>query len=298
MEIRNSIEGEYLIQIIREDGSIKESLDFKNLITNNGMNNMFTMTNTSQFNECKVGTGTTVPTFSDSSLTSPHVVTTTKILNATYTGISVSPAIVQMKIGFQFALGLITQPITEIGIGSSAFLFSKALITDFNGNPTTINVLSNESLQVYYTLKMNIDTNDKIYQFTLSDGITYTATLRPAIVNSATYWLNPNGYSYSINTVYAKNIDFVGTSDVQIATGSAPTNSLYSTYVTNNFYVDYSYRWSSSTANYTEGIKSLLIYVGTTSGGLGCYQVSFSPAIPRSGLTSFKFSFRNSLTRG
>lgn len=158
---------------------------FDNLITNSGMDQLGTGQGYLAF--CHVGVGTTAPAFTDTQLTSWLAYT-----NTTYQSDGVDGSTEeQMRTAatvwgsrtryFQFAQGAVVGNVTEIGVstssgtGSSYPLFSRTLIKDAEGNPTSVTVLASEYLYVAYTLTVYLDANDVSGTFVF-DGNTYNYT--------------------------------------------------------------------------------------------------------------------------
>lgn len=89
--------------------------------------------------------------------------------------------------------------ISEIGIGSrSDYLCTRALIKDGNGNPTSITILSDEILELYYYLWEVFDVRDKTYVIkVIKDGIAtdYNTIVRLAKVTDYDYIYNDGNHS-------------------------------------------------------------------------------------------------------
>ncbi|QGH45074.1 hypothetical protein [Bacteriophage Titan-X] len=158
---------------------------FDNLITNSGMDQLGTTSGYLAY--CHVGVGTTTPAFTDTQLASWLAYT-----NSTYQSDGVDGSTEeQMRTAatvwgsrtryFQFAQGAVVGNVTEIGVstssgtGSSYPLFSRTLIKDAEGNPTSVTVLASEYLCVAYTLTVYLDGNDVSGTFVF-DGNTYNYT--------------------------------------------------------------------------------------------------------------------------
>lgn len=158
---------------------------FDNLITNSGMDQLGTTTGYLDY--CHVGVGTTAPAFTDTQLASWLAST-----GSTYQSDSVDGSTEeQMRTAatvwgsrtryFRFAQGAVVGNITEVGVSRSSNtnpsnpLFSRTLIKDSEGNPTSVTVLASEYLYVAYTLTVYLDGNDVSGTFEF-DGNTYNYT--------------------------------------------------------------------------------------------------------------------------
>src|SRR5690606_36950343 len=99
----------------------------------------------------------------------------------------------EMAVRHQFGLGEAAGNLLEIGIqhtSASGPLWSRALILDGQGDPTTITVLPDDFLTCYYTLRIMIPKEDAVFNIDVDydeDGIVPTVvTGRPLNANSST----------------------------------------------------------------------------------------------------------------
>ncbi len=176
-------------------GESRELASFENLILDSGLNRLGTGL---AIDGACVGTGTTAPTNSDTSLASMLRVTSTRQSITELAGSTSAPYYAEWRIVYRFAAETAAGNLSEVGLGWDANpwantiggLWCRALIKDSEGNPTTITVLSDEVLDVVYTLQMHAPTSDITGTFNLS-GVAYQYTLRPAWVNSRVY---PNSW--------------------------------------------------------------------------------------------------------
>lgn len=196
-------------------GKRERVADFDNLITNGGLDRIGNANNTTFLYNCQVGTGTTPPSFSDSALTS-FFATTGKYGSPNFTTTN-NPLTGEIKteIYFRFNAGVFNSTVLgEIGISwntvGGGSLFSKALIVDELGNPTTITVLSTEYLYVTYTLSLFAPVEDFSGSFIVG-STTYNYTGRVSsfgnswgsFVSGVIQWsgLNLTGYSGSMGAI-------------------------------------------------------------------------------------------------
>jgi hypothetical protein len=155
---------------------------FDNLITTIGLNRLGTG---SVYNNCRVGSGSTPPANGDTSLVSQIGVTGT--LQAQNNGHSASaPWYGWIRFTYRFGAGAATGNVSEVGIGwatTGATLFSRALVRDAEGDPTTITVLADEVLDVTYELRNYAPTADVTFDLVIA-GVTYGVTGRACQANS------------------------------------------------------------------------------------------------------------------
>jgi hypothetical protein len=155
--------------IVKRKQNSEESViiaDFENLITTFGIS-LDASGGFHRTTYCALGTGTTAPVSSNLQLEQPLMDANGQIVwswmgwNATPVGIQTVTLPYEYKISAvaNFIPGLVYGNLTEIGLyqadpqSGEMKLFSRALIKDSNGNPTTLTVAQDEYLDVYYYLK-------------------------------------------------------------------------------------------------------------------------------------------------
>lgn len=189
IEHKSGMRGRYKFVVGKTAPEGVESVSYEsdwvnNLITDLGLD--LIATNESYMQVCAVGTGNAVPNVSDVQLDS-FLVSTTSVTGRQQGVNSTEPYAVWVRKTFRFNQGQAAGNISEVGIGSSASqLFSRALVLDGGGNPTSITVLPDEWLDVVYELTLEIDTTDVTGQVTLGGNIggTYDFIFRPCLVTT------------------------------------------------------------------------------------------------------------------
>lgn len=169
-------------------GESRSLASFENLILDSGLNRLGTG---HVIDGACVGTGTTAPADSQTTLANLLRVTSTQQSNAELAGSTTAPYYAEWQIVYRFAAGTAAGNLSEVGLGWDADAWSntmgglwcRALIKDSQGNPTTITVLPDEVLDIVYTVQLQPPTSDITGTFNLS-GEAYQYTLRPAWVNS------------------------------------------------------------------------------------------------------------------
>lgn len=142
--------------------------DFDNLITNGGLDwwsgAYYGMSYDTPLNRLSVGSGSSAPQFTDENLQSPvAIVDRQGDIQDGYT-VDGNTRFAWTRRTYTFGQGVAAGNLSEmgtwcsIGLGGSSpterILFSRALITDANGNPTTITILPDEFLTVTYELRV------------------------------------------------------------------------------------------------------------------------------------------------
>jgi hypothetical protein len=241
--------GKYRAQITKgRTGKLKYDTGwFDNLITNRGLVEYWNLPHYGAFDSgaigasCAVGTGNTTPQVTDVGLASFTAAaggtggtgggTGYPAPNAQGYVAQVSvpgqpdyvPPYWYMRYIYLFATGAAAGNLTEVGAypggGSpNADLFSRALILDASGNPTSITVLSDEILTVTWELRFYLDVTDHAFSFNLN-GSPITGTYR--LWNASSQSANPA----AINTSGAGCTLYSGAMAASPLTGS-PTGTI------------------------------------------------------------------------
>src|SRR5690554_2149556 len=107
------VSGFYKLQVCRPDGSVRDSAEFPNLVTDAGLNRMGA--NSDYLNWCQVGTGSTAPTVSDTALAARVAGSATA---SESNGAQPSAPYYSWRIRtFTFAAGTATGNLAEVGVG-------------------------------------------------------------------------------------------------------------------------------------------------------------------------------------
>lgn len=302
--------GYFKFEAIKPDGRKRLLADwFPNLIVDAGLNVIGT--SGSWLNQCRVGTGNAAPSTSDTNLQSPLAATTS--IQSGETGNSGSPDYYSWsRIRYRFAAGVAAGNLTEVGIGSTTVLFSRALILDGDGNPTTLTVLSDETLDVTYEIRHYPPTGDINGSINISGSGNHDYVLRGANIDSASTWLAGatltgsaaamvgGGYTAS-NSVIAYNGSIGANTDQPSGSSSAvsPSNLAYGD---GNLYRDFQATFGLTEGNLAGGISALQFSFGSRSTSIGprsCgqMQMSFDPPIPKTNTQSLNLVFRHTWGR-
>ena len=186
------LQGEFTVTIRRADGSVRNELKFKNLITNNGMDRIAGPVGTSYdwhvlWDRCVLSTNNTTPAVTDTAMGGGTTSTTT--LSPFYNTEKVSSGapnyIITWRNGFQFPAGTATGTWASIGllVTSGSVLFCKTLIKS-GGIPTTITILATESLDIRYDLTITPVLTDASGTVTIN-GTSHNWTCRPFAISDA-----------------------------------------------------------------------------------------------------------------
>ncbi len=295
---KTEVQGWFKLEATRPDGTKRVLADwFPNLILDQGLNRMGTA---SFMTHCQVGTGNGTPLVSDASLQA-RVAGAAAFADVTGNS-GGSPYYGKLTRQYRFAVGAAAGNLAEVGTGwsptASASLFSRALILDGGGTPTTITVLGDEVLDVFYELRTYAPLVDSTFNVTIS-AVNYTITSRAA---RATQWTtNDAVVTNQSQPNFAQNV-FNGTLGAITsspsgtgATNSGLTNNAYSN---NSLQQDSNMSYDLTHGNVAGGISAMLIVHNLGSSvTIGGHQLSFSPAIAKDATKVLSLDFRISWAR-
>ena len=287
------MEGFYSFKVSNSKGESRDlsgiiAEDHKNLILDVGLNALGT---TSVVSACKVGTGVTPVAVSQTDLATP--LATTSTLQSSSTGRnSTAPYYTWGRRTFRFSQGAAAGNLTEVGVtyGGGSNLFSRALIVNSEGSPTTLTILSDEWLDVTYELRIYQDLVDKTFNITLL-GVDHVVTVRPANVTT-----NPSGSSYFFDHFiswyyyYSQCSHYNGTigtiTGSPSGVGSSAGGTSYGAYSQNSLQRSIIYGVGLNDANLAGGIQSTIINTDKCS-----WQVGYVPAIAKDSFKTLTMNY-------
>lgn len=267
---------------------------FDNLITDSGLNTIGTTINF--LGSCFVGSGNTAPANSDTSLVS-LVGSTTAVTTTSSTNTGSSPYIGTMTKTYRFAIGVATGNLSEVGAGPTATtLFSRALILDGGGSPTTITVLSSEALDVTYQLQQYVPLVDVTGTVVIS-GTSYAYTLRAANATSTFRWaMNSNGDQGGPEALTVFNGAIGAITSAPSGTSASGGSAAPQAYSAGTHQKDTIFSMGLTDGNVSGGISALEFLCGTVA-SMGDFQVGLSPAIPKDASHTLTLTLRHSWAR-
>lgn len=294
VEVNIGVKGRYRLLVKRNGDTINDTGWFDNLITNQGMD--FLGTSTAYLNSCQVGSSSTTPAYTDVAL------------GARVAG--VSSAFSQQRIEttsrycvdkktFTFSSGTATGNISEVGVGTGETgntLFSRALILDSFGNPTTITVTAEDDLIVIYELWFKQPTSD----FTASVS-GYDFTIRASMVDAIASigWISTSNLGSSFILSLEPGTCYVYTGAFGAITGrpSGTSVAMATSSGTNEPYTPGSHyriirlRWLPAQANDTD-YNSISYKIG-----VAYFQASVSPPLRKNSNQSLSIRVRTTWSR-
>lgn len=285
IELVEEVEGWFSLSAFKVDaagneipGTRREPVPtFRNLITNGGLNRMGTAQD--WLNYCQVGSGSATPSPTDNALAS-RVAAHTRVISVVDAAAPSAPYFVSSTRTFRFEAGVATGNLSEVGVGWDPVgaLFSRALILDTAGTPTTITVLADEVLDVTYQFRCYVPTADTGGSIQLG-GVTYSWTGRASQVarTGVDAWSAPRAaiLSYEVFThTYSGAIGDV-TSGPSGEIGNDPSLAS-SSYSADSFAREGTITFGLSAGNVAGGVGAIS-YIQ----GMGCYQIGFIPVVPK-----------------
>jgi hypothetical protein len=241
-----------------------------------------------------VGSDNTAPANTDTILKTFIAANNTRTA-ATYGVNSSSPYYRWNKYTYRFNEGVAAGNISEVGVGwlvtgSTYHCWSRALILDGLGAPTTITILSDEFLDVYYEVRFHPTEVDKTgtVVFTGNIGGTYDWTCRDSYITHrpVDQYLNILGdfhFSYVHWGAYGvyNGQPYISkdglTAITTYQTRHDACGHSFETYVTSNYFVVQVLTLSLAQGNFTPD----RVVTFRTSVGCFMYQIVFDPGIPK-----------------
>lgn len=311
---KTAVEGRFSFKKYKNNGQlVQEVAAVQNLITDAGL----VMIGTGFSANIFVGTGTSTPSFTDTVLNAYRNHTNT--IQIGWNGKSaLSPVAGEWVEGsgtWRFAAGAASGNLTEVGIGRviSASplqyeLFSRALIVDAAGNPVTITVLSDEYLDVTYTIRSHCPVADYDTSLVIS-GVTYDMRIGRYYVGnndftgtspmSACAIYDPNGnfdifghsgtiaFSGGINSTSPFNAGSVQTQSGRVNTVAEPSNN--GALATISVAID-----KGNAAGGIKGFAWSRASRTTANAGVHAsrYRATVTPAIPKNNTNILSFGMR------
>lgn len=291
LRVTHGLCGRFKLEAERPDGQRRLLADwFPNLITNAGLNRIGA--SAGWLTACAVGTGSTVPDFTDTTLVS-QVASTTSVQTSSRSAQSDPPYYGSITKTYRFAQGVAAGNLAEVGIGWSGSplnLFSRALILDDEGNPTTITVLEDEFLDVSYEFRVYPPESDVMGQVNIG-GVDRDTVRRAAQVTTTSTWAPSNdGDRGGISTetisnkaASAYNGALGDVTGEPAGSSSARSSVSNNSYANDTFYREATVTWGLNAGNLSGGISAIRFALGAGGlvSGLGAMQISFDPPIAK-----------------
>lgn len=267
--------------------------EFPNLLTNAFYDRVATAA-TLAF--CQIGAGSTAPAPTDTNLVS-YINNTGNAITTNSVYVAGTPDYIEYSRTFRFTAGTATGTIAEVGMSwttGTGNLMSRALVLDSGGSPTTITVLSDETLDVEYRFRWYPPMSDVTGTLTLS-GVPYNYTLRASFVN-VSGWSAQSLATAGVGsgTVFSPTV--FGTGSVLGSRTSQPSGgassllsatTVLASYTNGTFYRQLNLTVPLANGNVAGGIKAM-----TCGFNVGFYQILFDTIVPKDSTKVMTFSIR------
>ncbi|MCO1336984.1 hypothetical protein MO867_21910, partial [Microbulbifer sp. OS29] len=272
MNLCNRVRGFYTLETYRAEktedglreipGSRSRRAEFENLITDLGLNRLGDRSPASSAYFCYVGSGSSAPAQTDTDMDNFIAVHSVLQSDTRSAQASIDPWYLSTQKVNRFNQGVAAGNLSEVGMGwdsnPSGALFSRALIQDADGNPSSITVLDDEYLDVTYELRIYPNLGDFTGTITI-DGVDYNYTARACRANTAApgawdfdFPGNNGAYSYA----YAGEIGDV--SGYPAGTNAGGTPALV-TYNYGSLRASVQLTWALNSANFSDGVRSVAL---------------------------------------
>jgi len=292
-----SLAGRYRISAVSRCGVRRLLMDWtRNTILDGGLDMVAA---SSTWLDCvHVGTsGDAVDPAEQTTLIEPVAATANRVA-ANSAAASIPPYRGYSQITWRFAVGDVVGVIRELGVGPSTTLgsplFSRTLVRDITGAPSSVRVLADEALEVQYELSVFAPEVDVIGT-ALIDGVGRGFKARAMLASTPMHWAPYRAASYASSGQGVRGI-FTSSSAASAHSGaigaatSSPAGSsaaastvIPKAYVAGSHASSARFEWDFNAANYVDGIRSLSwrMSSGTGSGGnsLGAFQLEFDEPI-------------------
>lgn len=300
--------------VVSKDAECKQVVEdtgfFDNLITNTGMNRVGEVTTNSNgigsfhslCGRFVVGSGSAEPQFTDTALQNPVAFASNNPVLDNESS-NYDRGWYEITVRHQFGQGQAAGNLSEIGIqsGSAAGpLWSRALILDGQGSPTTITVLPDDFLTCYYTLRIMIPKEDSVFNIDVDydeDGIVPTVvTGRPLNANSAN-----SSSGWGLQTAMTANafLHFY-TGGLAVPTASNPLGSAVGARTTTFTIVPYVTDSFERYVTRTNGINehnSQELRTAYLDALMGSWQIEFNPPLQKDNTQTMQVTFGYSWAR-
>lgn len=303
IKIGAGISGEYRIVVNKPDGTVSTDTGwFKNLILDQGLDRIGSSTGSEYvLRYCRVGTGNSTPAVTQTSLDAQ--IAASNFFNTATSGTNEGAPLYRTTLTHTcvFPQGSVIGNITEVGIGwatTGTTLFSRALILDNLGFPTSITLVAIDQLTVYYRVRITPPLTDTSSSVTIS-GTPYNYTVRVASVASfgnLTPLFNPGVFSGATSSpvTYAAGATLgaiTATGPVGTATGGTTGIATNLTYSIGSYYKDSNWTWSITQGNATGGIQAIRMQWGRPYATFQ-FQIRFDTPIPKTSTNVLTLTMR------
>lgn len=285
-DVKLGMEGWFILEAKRAGRTVRRrEFPTHNLITNIGLDRIGSLSAALTYRYCHVGTGTTSPSPTDSQL----AVFLANLMSgnpSTERGNSGAPDYFSWRrFTWITAVGALGNNIlTEVGISgqnSNGLLFSRDLIKDSAGNPSTFPISSDEQLAVTYELRLYPPQGDVEEQVQIGPD-TYDTITRAANAGSTQWGVVSLGGTVNFDRMGATGAHSVYEGDIRDFL-NVPAGTAYGTSggdVTATPYIDGTH-YRDISARYGTSVGAVNVRSALFSTECCRFQVQYDPIIPK-----------------
>lgn len=260
------LEGFFEVDLIdARSGLIKEHYEFRNLLTDAGMNAIGTTGNTltTLFQYMGVGTGNTAPANNQTALVA-EILPRTLSNGGTGDTFTSGPSFDYWE-GTRVRLFVEAEAngtLAELGLFNAATagtMSVRQLFKDSGGTPITIVKTSSDQLRITYKWRIYPDTTSDTQTITIT-GVSTLITNRAYDIDNTGAWGQTLLTSFGSWTNHAtawENDVLPSTTGVQSGSNAAMSSAIVQAYGSGNFYRDIEFKWEPAVANFATGIGSI-----------------------------------------
>ena len=305
IEFATKLSGHVSLKVVRADGSVKAKYSFANLVTDSGLDSIGTQSISNATDYLAVGTGTTPPVNGDVGLQTEVSRTITLSGGSSYTTSGASPWWNGYVRTWVFNPGTFSgQTLTELGLFDGAApgtMFSRALIKDGAGTPTSIVVLADEYLYVTWEIRKHVgDEGDTLGTINIS-GTVYDYTIRATNVDSyanSLFWWSGAQAPYGTGVYAWEDNTLQPITDQPIGSGDGDDSRSVAAYGPGNYYRDTTGVFNPASANFPTGIGAVQLCASTNAPTYGGWVIYFHVTkLPKDADKELTLTFRSSWGR-
>lgn len=262
------VEGFIGIKIVDKDGverfsniDPKTGLGPKNLIVNSGLDMIASLSIANSSDYCRVGTGTTTPSATQTDLVSRFGSGTGTITAQSLSNSGSAPWYWELEREYEFPAGTVDgAALTEVGFfeQSGGDMFSRSLIKDGGGTPTSITLTSLEVLYVTYVTRVNVPNTDSTGTFTINSD-TYNYTCRAANASTEAVWSPESSTIFYTDIIRSYETQTLGLITDEPAGAKGSGSDSQASYVTGSYERVGSFTMGRDDSNFTLGIGAFSI---------------------------------------
>jgi hypothetical protein len=308
------VEGYYYVDLIDKDtGQVKQHLEFKNVITDTGLNLMFIgnsgLTN-DVFNWCGVGSGSSTPSTLQTNLDIPIGTRVNTGTSLSSSGSNANPEYHWIRINRRFTENQSNGLLSEVGFFSGSTgnnLTSRALFRDAAGNPTTITKTNQDLLDITYEFRLYAPTQDVTGTFEFRPGSSSVYTIRPqgvlqtfnwvVLVNRITDWIDTTNPVVGLSALATSSSFFNTRTGLNNPNGSEVTRAFLSPYTPNSFFRDVRFFWNDISANFDIAVVVFRFNYRSILDNEWTWQMSIVPPVQKVIDQRFDLILRLSINR-